>query len=338
MMAVSALVLTVPAARAQRSEQEAAQRRELEQKMQQLEQQMRDLQRELSRMAPGEARVRAVPRTSVLSLFNRAHLGVTFNADEHPSTDSIGVLLQGVTTGGPADQAGLRGGDIITTFNGEKLTGDYPAAADGESAPGIKRRDLAGVLSDGDTVKVDYRRGKEMHRATIVARDLSTGSWGFAFSAPMSGVHVETGRVADALQRSATAQAQVEAMRGAMPALVGTVGPWGMYDRWFDMELVGLNPELGSYFGTSTGLLVVHAPDDSALNLKSGDVILSVDGRTPSSQPQLIRILRSYTPGETMHLDIMRHQHRTTVTAKVPERHAQRDDMDFDWHGNGIMR
>ena len=123
-------------------------------------------------------------------------------------------------------------------------------------------------------------------------------------------------------------------MRSAMPALVGT---W-MYDRWFDMELVGLNPELGSYFGTSTGLLVVHAPDDSALNLKSGDVILSVDGRTPSSQPQLIRILRSYTPGETMHLDIMRHPHRTTVTAKVPERHAQRDDMDFDWHGNGIMR
>ena len=174
MMAVMALCLAVPAARAQQSEQQAAQRRELEQKMQQLEQQMRDLQRELSRMAPGEARVRAVPRTSVLSLFNRAHLGVTFNADEHPSTDSIGVLLQGVTTGGPADQAGLRGGDIITTFNGEKLTGDYPAAADDESAPGIKLRDLAGDLSDGDQVQEDYRRGQERRWPTVAARALSS--------------------------------------------------------------------------------------------------------------------------------------------------------------------
>jgi S1-C subfamily serine protease len=83
---------------------------------------------------------------------------------------------------------------------------------------------------------------------------------------------------------------------------------------------------------------VIHAPDDSTLNLKGGDVILSVDGRTPMSQPQLIRILRSYAPGETLRLDIMRHQHRMTVTAKIPERHPPHDGMDFDWQPHGIMR
>jgi S1-C subfamily serine protease len=338
MMAVMALCLAVPAARAQQSGQQAAQRRELEQKMQQLEQQMRDLQRELSRMAPEDARLDAVPRASVFSLFGRAHLGVYFSSDKSPATDSIGVLVQSVTPGGPAEQAGVRSGDIVTTFNGEKLTGEYSAAAEDESAPGIRLRDLAADLSNGDTVKLVYRRGKETRSATIVARDLPTGSWGLAFTAPPARVHVQTGEIADQVRRAQDEayQAQAEAMRSAMPALVGA---WGMYDRWFDMDLVALNPELGDYFGTNTGLLVVHAPEDSTLNLKSGDVILSVDGRTPASQPQLIRILRSYAPGETMHLDIMRHQHRTTVTAKVPERqHVPDDGMDFHWQGNGIMR
>lgn len=336
MMAVLALCLAVPAARAQQSEQQAAQRRELEQKMQQLEQQMRDLQRELARMAPEEARLRAATAPTAFSVFGRAHIGVILKSDKSPATDSVGALLTAVTAGGPAEQAGLKAGDIITTFNGEKLVGDYPAADEDESAPGIKLRDLASDLSDGDTVKVDYRRGKETHRATILARNLPSGSWSFAFTTPPARVHVETGDMARAVQRAQgdAYRAQAEALSNVMPLVAST---W-MYDRWFDMELVALNPELGDYFGTSTGLLVIHAPADSTLDLKGGDVILSVDGRTPASQPQLIRILRSYAPGETIHLDIMRQKHRTTVTAKVPERHSSRDGMDFDWQGRGIMR
>jgi C-terminal processing protease CtpA/Prc len=337
MMAVMTLCLAVPTARAQQSEQQATQRRELEQKMQQLEQQMRDLERELSRMSPDEVRVRATPAPAagMFRLFSpHARLGVILRADEAPATDSIGAILTGVTPGGPADQAGLKLGDIITTFNGEKLVGDYPAAGEDESAPGIKLRDLAGDLSDGDTVKLDYRRGKETHRATIVARNLPESNWALTATAPMSSVHVETGNyagdVGDLIRRT-----QSEAMASAMPAIAGTT--W-MYDRWFDMELVALNPELGDYFGTSTGLLVIHAPDDSTLNLRGGDVILAVDGRKPASQAQLIRILRSYAPGEQLHLDIMRQKHRTTVTAKIPERHSQRDRMHFDWQQDGILR
>ena len=275
MMAVMALSLAVPAARAQQSEQQAAQRRELEQKMQQLEQQMRDLERQLSRMAPEQGRLRATPAPAVFSLFNRAHIGVTFDANGHPATDSIGVVLQGVSTGGPADQAGLKPGDIITTFNGEKLTGNYSTASSDESAPGIKLRDLAGDLSDGDTVKVDYRRGKETRHATLLARDLSTGSWGFAFTTPPARVHVETGDIGDAVRRAQgeAYQAQAEAMRSAMPALVGA---WGMYDRWFDMELVALNHFLGDFFGCFWGLVGVKGFDYTRLNLKCGEVFLWV--------------------------------------------------------------
>src|SRR3989442_15547105 len=47
-------------------------------------------------------------------------------------------------------------------------------------------------------------------------------------------------------------------------------------ETWCDLELVNLNADLGEYFGTKEGILVVKAPADSSLPLKAGDVILSV--------------------------------------------------------------
>jgi S1-C subfamily serine protease len=91
---------------------------------------------------------------------------------------------------------------------------------------------------------------------------------------------------------------------------------------------------LGDYFGTTDGLLVIRAPEDSALQLKGGDVILSVDGRPVTSQVQLMRVLRSYDPGEDVKLDIMRQKRRTTLTARIPQRRDRRDGFDLrydDW-------
>ena len=93
---------------------------------------------------------------------------------------------------------------------------------------------------------------------------------------------------------------------------------------WGDLEVVSLNPDLGEYFGTKEGVLVVKAPADSSLPLKGGDVILSVGGRKPTSPSHAMRILRSYEPGETVALDIMRKQKRVTVSWKVPERGERR--------------
>ena len=66
--------------------------------------------------------------------------------------------------------------------------------------------------------------------------------------------------------------------------------------------------------------LVVRAPEDSTLALKGGDVIVSIGGRKPTSPMQAMRIIRSYDPGESVTLDVLRKQKRVTVTWKVPER------------------
>src|SRR5438034_7329869 len=89
---------------------------------------------------------------------------------------------------------------------------------------------------------------------------------------------------------------------------------------WGDLELVGLNPELGEYFGAKEGLLVVKAPADSTLPLKGGDVITSIGGRKPANPSHAMRILRSYEKGETVSIEILRKQKRMTLSWKVPAR------------------
>jgi len=320
LVAVLALALVVPSAVAQAGTQaqQDTQRRELREKMSELQRQMRELEREMARLAPeSRATVRALSRTApMVQLFgSRGRLGVNVATPKNPATDSIGAVLASVTPSGPADQAGLKAGDIITTFNGEKLAGRYPAAGERESEPARKLVDFAQELEEGDTVRVDYRRGRETHRATIVAKRL--GSEGFSYTFTTPDVHVET----------APMIATLEGLRGALTWSSG----------WLDLELVALNPALGEYFGTTDGLLVIRAPEDSELQVKGGDVILSVDARPVSSQAQLMRVLRSYDAGEDIKLDIMRQKRRTTLAVKVPERRARPDrfdyQWDFDWNG-----
>ena len=83
-----------------------------------------------------------------------------------------------------------------------------------------------------------------------------------------------------------------------------------------ELELAPLNPDLGQYFGTNDGVLVISAPKSSPLGLKGGDVVLAVDGRKPSSPAGLLRILRSYDGNESFRIDVLRNRKRETVTAK----------------------
>ena len=89
-------------------------------------------------------------------------------------------------------------------------------------------------------------------------------------------------------------------------------------DSGFDVT-IGLRPGGPTEAKAQADGFVVKAPADSALPLKSGDVILAIDGRKPTSPEHAMRILRSYEGGEAVKLDIMRQKRRTTATWTVPE-------------------
>ena len=84
-----------------------------------------------------------------------------------------------------------------------------------------------------------------------------------------------------------------------------------------ELELAPLNPDLGQYFGTDDGVLVISAPRNSRLGVRGGDVVLAVDGRKPDGPLHLLRILRSYDGGERFKLDIMRSRKRESLTASL---------------------
>lgn len=226
---------------------------------------------------------------------NRGRIGVVVKTDVDAETDKIGAKIEGVTPGGPAAKAGLKAGDIITTFNGTALA-RVKASAEDESGPGTKLVELAHQLEPGDTVRLEYRRGSDTKQVTLVAEDLGGA---FRLHMPEPGAMV-------------------------MPALPGMGFEFSFGSPWGDLELVSLNSDLGEYFGAKEGVLVVKAPADSGLALKAGDVILSIGGRKPTSPSHAMRILRSYETGESVSIDILRKQKRTTIAWKVPEREERR--------------
>jgi len=227
---------------------------------------------------------------------NRGRIGVIVDTRANAAGDKVGARIDGVTPSGPAEKAGLKVGDVITRFNGTALGG--AESEDNEnSGPGMKLIDLARKLEPGDTVQLDYRRGTDARKATLVAEDLGPSGH---FEMPEMGQ-----------------------MKELMPEM--HIGPGNDFEfafgsPWGGIELVELNPDLGDYFGTREGVLVVSAPEDSTLALKGGDVIVSIGGRKPTSPMQAMRILRSYDSGESVTLDVLRKQKHVTVTWKVPEK------------------
>lgn len=263
-------------------------------------------------------------------LQRRARLGVTVNLEARDS-DARGAYLTAVTPGGPADKAGLRAGDVITRLDGQALVVQGAKAAESESAPGLRLIELAAKLEPNDTIPVEYLRGDARRTTSLVTGDdriLITEGEGnlFRFRMPdrefawsMPGLRLERegpGGEEGLLRRRIEVAPRVEFRREG-PG--GVVMAFGGSSLW-DLELAPITEDLGWYFGTSEGTLVIKAPASSSLGLKAGDVILSVDGRKPSSPSSLLRILRSYEQGESFKLEIMRQKRRETITGKVDPR------------------
>jgi S1-C subfamily serine protease len=198
-----------------------------------------------------------------------------------PSTKEQGAAVIGVSPGGPAAEAGVITGDVIVAINGDATTG-----------PNASREvvdHMAAVKPDSKVTLKVMRDGKVKElqvtpRATFAA-----------FIPPMNGQQLDFN-------------------------WMGPGGPGG--GAIFDgMELADLSPALGQYFGTSQGVLVVRvAHEGDFLKLQDGDVIQSIDGRIPENGSHATRILRSYQPGEKIHLKVMRQKKALDLDGTLPER------------------
>ncbi len=261
------------------------------------------------RLPLGQLRIRSGDDWGALALLgSRARLGVFVHGGANPETDSIGALIDRVAPGSPAEKAGIRAGDIITRLNGESLLSGGGVYDEDESAPGMRLIERARKLEKGDTVNVELRRDGERKTVEVVAGDFGdvTLEW--------SDLHGELGgatRLRGLLERYQELPRVFYSGPETFALAIGT--------RFPGLELVSLNRDLGAYFGTNEGVLVVSVPEKSELNLKSGDVILAIDGRKIRDPSHAMRVLRSYNSDEQVSLRIMRDKKERTVTGRVPE-------------------
>lgn len=285
------------AAEAARTEERArtyrARAAENEERTNAIEVQMREAE---ERLAEAAARVAELSTSRLPHFAQRMQrsmhpvLGITIGGDDAGGPVE-GVVISGVTPGSSAAEAGLRSGDIITAINDESFSADDPGQAN------QKLLDFMTAVEEGDTLDVEYLRNGRTASVEVKPRAMPSHAFGFRLPDFRGFAVPEAPGAPDARFFSFYAGS----------------GSWG------DMELVSLTEDLGRYFGTKDGLLIVRAPGDENLKLRDGDVIQRIDGREPKSVSHAMRILGSYQDGETLEIEIMRDRKRQTLEVEMPD-------------------
>ena len=287
-VATAALSVVAPPAIAQASDLATLEKR-LEDAQQRLEAAAREVA-ELAAEAGGPQAMREFD--FLLPSPRRAMLGVNLGGTE---PDGSGVRVNGVSPGGAAAEAGVQAGDVIVAI---------------DAKPVATGRDLVAAMKDvepGQKVALDLRRDGKPVKVTVAAR-------------PIDRVFM------------AGPGMMVPGLPGVqplppMPPKAGMAfgrGHRWLLEGWSDAELVKVTPALGRYFGADKGVLVARAPSDATLGLQDGDVIIAIGGREPQSGSHAMRILRSYQPGESVEIRVLRDRKAQTLKASVPEDAVER--------------
>ncbi|MBT8143931.1 MAG: PDZ domain-containing protein [Gammaproteobacteria bacterium] len=229
----------------------------------------------------------------------RAMIGINVGADTDDPATREGVRVLGVTPGGPADKAGIRSGDLIIALDDVRLAGH-------DEDPDRKLMSLLDDIEPGTRVRVSYLRDGDEDTVEV-----ETGEF--------SGLKV----IGSGFDDFDSFDAEVFVRDTLEPVLERLpLEPLMHRRQWGGLELVPLTPQLGRYFGTDEGLLVVRSSEDNKLGLQDGDVIRTIGGATPKSPPDAMRMLRFYQPGDKLVIEILRDKRGRTLELVVPQRQS----------------
>lgn len=244
----------------------------------------------------------------------RALLGIA-TRDENGRTTVVAV-----SPGSPAERAGVEVGDVITGFTARSMTfhGD-------DHTP-----DLAD-LQVGERVELTVqRKGKVLHLQATPER-FSSDDWRATVHAAERAANAAAARASSAelnaqLQEKLSetmrerAQARAEKMARRLSEVYARTGDDDWNFSWWGLNLAPLNPDLGRYFGTDTGTLVLSCDADRYPELQPGDVITRV-GDHPVAQPQdAMRAFRDASDAKPIAVEVRRHGKLITLALKTPPR------------------
>jgi serine protease Do len=132
---------------------------------------------------PIDVAIRVKDQIVATGKVSHARLGVAVQEVNQAFADSFkldkpeGALVSSIEKGGPADQAGLRPGDVIRKVDGEPIvaSGDLPALI-GEKKPGT--RITLDVWRQGERHEISARLGDASEKTSAVAKNEAAGGQG----------------------------------------------------------------------------------------------------------------------------------------------------------------
>ncbi|MGA9334105.1 MAG: PDZ domain-containing protein [Rudaea sp.] len=288
-----------------------AQRQELDQmreQMHELSRKMADLSQKMGDVGPRAYAWR------YLGDPDRGMLGIVMTPDKH------GMHVDAVTPGGPAEKAGVRDGDLIVAVDGKPVD----AKSDSDGIPEIAK------LKIGQSVRLTLRRdgGKTERNIRVKAERREPFNLAYALGNSGDMAQLRWAGRGDPLPKDFDKDVRVQVEHAMHEARIArhagdqarhALEHFRFSTPWWGLNLVSLNPDLGRYFGTDKGVLVLSANDDAFKGLKSGDVLLTVAGQQTQRPEDALRALRERPTGSDVKVRVMREHKSLTVNVKVPD-------------------
>lgn len=202
--------------------------------------------------------------------------------------ETYGVEVTRIEEGSPAEKAGLKSGDVILEYNGQRVEGMEQFGR------------LVRETPTGREVKLQVSRGGSVQTiaATVATRKMKT---------------ITAGNMRDYFPN-------VEMPDIHLPDMPQVFTTWR--SPVLGVEAEGLSPQLATFFGVKEGVLVRSVAKETAAEkagIKAGDIITKVDGATVTTPNELVSALRSASSKKTFPVTLVREKRETSVTVTVDE-------------------
>jgi len=259
---------------------------------------------------------RAQGRDTILRAFEvggGSRIGASVSVDD--ATDNkeakAGVSIDTVEPGGPADKAGMKAGDAVTEFDGERV----------RSVRQFLR--LVQETTPGRSVPVVLSRAGQRVTVNVTPERASFGDdFGMRYlDAPLARL---------AIPAPPSPPTPPASPRAPRPPTIAPAMPFDLFTRGRTGRLgivtEDLDTQLAEYFGVKEGVLVKSVAVDSVAakaGLKAGDVITSINTRKVYDTSDITRALDRIESDGEFTVEVTRDKKPQTLKGKLEARESR---------------
>jgi serine protease Do len=264
----------------------------------------------LAPVAHGQSRTVYRPRAVEVLSGGGSHIGVSVREVQDADVKAgklaaaAGAVIEEVAEDGPAAKAGLRKGDIVVEFDGERVRGVRHLTRLVQETPAGRRVNTV-VVRDGQRMTLAMEPRDRGGFSFESLRGLEDWSERFSFVTPVP--PAPPARPAPPAARALPRVWPFDEMLGRSSGRLG-------------FRVSELSPQLAEYFGTKEGVLVTSVTDDSPAaraGLKAGDVITSLNGSSVNDPGDLRGRVQGMTDEGEFTIGVMRDKKALTLKGKI---------------------